>query len=145
MTEGVEDGPDRPEPSPMELSARIVAAYVRRNIVSAGELPKLVSEVHGALKGLSEPPPEPKKDPPEPAVPIDKSVRPDCIVCLEDGKAYKSLRRHLRAQHGLSPEQYREKWNLPQDYPLIAPEYSGSRSHLAKQLGLGRTRPPKKS
>lgn len=118
--------------------ADIVAAYVGHNTVAHTEIAELISTVHGALVSLgnSEQPEEPLK----PAVPIRRSVTPSHIICLEDGKKFRSLKRHLRAQYDLSPEEYRQKWGLPRDYPMVAPEYAAERSRLAKQLGLGQKR-----
>jgi predicted transcriptional regulator len=122
----------------IELSADIVCAYVSHNALSATDLPRLISDVHGALKGLrGAPAPEPAEEL-KPAVPVRKSVAPDYIICLEDGKKFKSLKRHLRTHYNLSPEEYREKWGLPADYPMVAPNYSATRSRLAKDNGLGR-------
>ena len=122
----------------IDLAAEIVSAYVSNNSVPASDLPTLISEVHRALSsthsGTSEPEPEPLK----PAVNPKRSVFPDYIVCLEDGKKFKSLKRHLRTHYDLSPEEYREKWSLPADYPMVAPSYSATRSALAKSSGLGR-------
>lgn len=122
----------------VELAADIVSAYVSNNPVPASELGNLIGEVHQALKtleeGLSEKPVEPQA----PAVPIRRSVTPEFLICLEDGKKFKSLKRHLSAVHGMTPQEYREKWNLPHDYPMTAPEYSTARSALAKKSGLGR-------
>jgi predicted transcriptional regulator len=128
-------------PAPfIELATDIVSAYVSNNSVAAGELPTLIKDVVGALTrvqtGESATPAESAK----PAVPIKKSITPDYIVCLEDGKQFKSLKRHLRTQYGLSPEQYREKWGLASDYPMVAPNYAAARSKLAKQMGLGQQR-----
>lgn len=122
----------------IELSAEIVCAYVSHNALSPTDLPKLIAEVHGALNGLhstevAEPVEELK-----PAVPVRKSVAPDYIICLEDGKKFKSLKRHLRTHYNMSPEEYRDKWGLPTDYPMVAPNYSATRSRLAKDNGLGR-------
>jgi predicted transcriptional regulator len=122
----------------VELSAEIVSAYVGHNALSVTDLPKLIGEVHTALKNLQAgtsvvPPAELK-----PAVPVRKSIAPDYLICLEDGKKFKSLKRHLRTHYDLSPEQYREKWGLPADYPMVAPNYSETRSRLAKDNGLGR-------
>ena len=123
------------------LTAELVSAYVSQNALPAATLPDLIRIVHGALAALdgSAPavPAEPVR-PPAPAVPIRKSVAHDFIVCLEDGKRFKSLKRHLQAEHSLSPEAYRAKWDLPKDYPMVAPAYSDARSTLAKTLGLGR-------
>lgn len=122
----------------VEFSTEIVAAYVSHNAISPADLQRLIADVHGTLKSLSAeeliPPVEDKK----PAVPIRKSVTPDYIICLEDGKKFKSLKRHLRTHYNLSPEEYREKWGLPADYPMVAPSYSATRSRLAKDNGLGR-------
>ncbi|HWJ87660.1 MAG TPA: MucR family transcriptional regulator [Pelagibacterium sp.] len=122
----------------VEYSTEIVAAYVSHNAISPTDLPRLISDVHDALKALGSQeaiiPEEEKK----PAVPVRKSVTPDYIICLEDGKKFKSLKRHLRTHYNLSPEEYREKWGLPVDYPMVAPSYSATRSRLAKANGLGR-------
>lgn len=124
----------------MELATDIVSAYVSNNTVAAAELPALISEVYLALQrvclGEAEAPAEPLK----PAVAVKKSVTPDFIICLEDGKRFKSLKRHLRTQYDMTPEQYREKWALPADYPMVAPNYAAARSSLAKQMGLGQQR-----
>ena len=124
----------------IELTAQIVSAYVGNNTVPAQDLSALINQVHGALtrvsSGLSDAPSEPLK----PAVSIKKSITPDHIVCLEDGKKFKSLKRHLRTQYNMTPEQYREKWGLPPDYPMVAPNYAAARSQLAKQMGLGQQR-----
>jgi predicted transcriptional regulator len=124
----------------IDLAADIVSAYVSNNTVPASELPALIADVHRALSnthsGISEPEPEPLK----PAVNPKKSVFPDYIVCLEDGKKFKSLKRHLRTHYDLSPEDYREKWGLPADYPMVAPNYAAARSALAKKMGLGQQR-----
>ncbi|ODT66569.1 MAG: MucR family transcriptional regulator [Pelagibacterium sp. SCN 63-23] len=122
----------------IELSTDIVSAYVSHNAVSPGDLPKLIAEVHGALRALqTNEAPAPVEEL-KPAVPIRKSVSNDYIICLEDGKKFKSLKRHLRTHYNLSPEEYREKWGLPADYPMVAPSYSATRSKLAKDNGLGR-------
>ncbi len=122
----------------IELSADIVSAYVSHNALSATDLPKLISSVHATLAGLggvveAEAPVELK-----PAVPVKKSITPDYLICLEDGKKFKSLKRHLRTEYDISPEEYRAKWGLPPDYPMVAPTYSEARSRLAKTIGLGR-------
>jgi predicted transcriptional regulator len=129
----------------IELSADIVAAYVSHNALSPTDLSRLIAEVHTALKGLkSSSAPEPVEEL-KPAVPVRKSVTADYIVCLEDGKKFKSLKRHLRTHYNLSPEEYREKWGLPADYPMVAPNYSATRSRLAKDNGLGRKAAPARS
>ena len=122
-----------------ELTADIVSAYVGHNALSAPDLSKLIADVHGALSGLGTTAPAPVEDL-KPAVPIRKSITPDYIVCLEDGKKFKSLKRHLRTHYDLTPEQYREKWGLPADYPMVAPSYAEARSKLAKEMGLGQKR-----
>ena len=122
------------------LTAEIVSAYVSNNSVPAGDLPALISQVHSALSRVSTGVVEVTSDPLKPAVPVKKSVHPDFIICLEDGKKFKSLKRHLRTQYEMTPEQYREKWALPADYPMVAPNYSAARSQLAKQMGLGQQR-----
>ncbi len=121
-----------------ELTAEIVAAYVSRNPVSPSDLPTLIASTYAALQGLSQPAPEPQPEL-KPAVSIKKSVTPDYIISLEDGRQYKSLKRHLSTR-GLTPEQYRAKWGLPADYPMVAASYAAKRSELAKTLGLGRKR-----
>ena len=122
----------------IDLSTEIVSAYVSHNALSVADLPKLIADVHTALTGLrSGGSPEPAEEL-KPAVPVRKSVAADYIICLEDGKKFKSLKRHLRTHYDLSPEEYREKWGLPADYPMVAPNYSATRSRLAKDNGLGR-------
>jgi predicted transcriptional regulator len=124
----------------IDLAADIVSAYVSNNTVPASDLPALIAEVHKALMAthmqLNEPEPEPLK----PAVNPKRSIFPDYIVCLEDGKKFKSLKRHLRTHYDLSPEEYREKWSLASDYPMVAPNYAAARSALAKKMGLGQQR-----
>jgi predicted transcriptional regulator len=122
----------------VELSTEIVCAYVSHNALSPSDLPKVISEVHMALKGLSSQEAPEQREERKPAVPVRKSVAPDYLICLEDGKKFKSLKRHLRTHYNLSPEEYREKWGLPTDYPMVAPSYSETRSRLAKVNGLGR-------
>ena len=116
----------------------IVSAYVRNNTVGMSELPDLIRSVHAALQTLSGPSAA-EPEPPKPAVPAKKSIFKDYLVCLEDGLKFKSLKRHLRSKYGLSPDEYRQKWGLPADYPMVAPGYSEKRSKLAKKMGLGRT------
>ena len=124
----------------IELTAEIVSAYVSNNTVSAAEIPSLISQVHAALSRVSGKPGESPAEPLKPAVSVKKSITPEHIVCLEDGKKFKSLKRHLRTQYNMTPEQYREKWNLGADYPMVAPNYAAARSQLAKQMGLGQQR-----
>jgi predicted transcriptional regulator len=124
----------------IELTASIVSAYLSNNTVTPSEIPGLINQVHSALvrvsAGQSEPPAEPQK----PAISVKRSITPEYIVCLEDGKKFKSLKRHLRTQYAMTPEQYRDKWGLPPDYPMVAPNYAAARSQLAKEMGLGQQR-----
>ena len=122
----------------IELTASIVSAYVSNNPVPAQELSALIDQVHSALTRVSSGRGEIALEPHKPAVSLKKSVTPDYIVCLEDGKKFKSLKRHLRTQYKMTPEQYREKWNLGPDYPMVAPNYAAQRSEFAKKIGLGR-------
>ena len=132
---------DDPTPNPfLELTADIVSAYVSNNTVAASEIPDLISQVHRALLRVSGGAAEMHAEPVKPAVSVKRSVTPEYIVCLEDGKKFKSLKRHLRTQYNMTPEQYREKWNLPAEYPMVAPNYAAARSQLAKQMGLGQQR-----
>ncbi len=124
----------------IELTANIVSAYVSNNATSAAELPGLIAQVHSALQRVSTGATEAAPEPTRPAISVKKSMTPDYLVCLEDGKRFKSLKRHLRSQYNMSPEQYREKWNLPADYPMVAPNYAVARSQLAKKMGLGQQR-----
>ena len=125
------------KPELLEMTADIVSAYVGNNSVSAEALPTLIASIHAALSGVSAGPVEPGPEPKEPAVPIRKSINPDFLICLEDGRKFKSLKRHLRTKYDMSPEEYRAKWGLPKDYPMVAPNYAKARSELAKQMGLG--------
>ena len=123
----------------IELATDIVAAYVAHNAIPANELPLLIRTIHAALDRMQAgPTPEPVIEPRQPAVPIKRSVTDDYVVCLEDGRRFKSLKRHLQAAYGLTPEQYRAKWGLPRDYPMVAPAYANKRSELARKIGLGR-------
>lgn len=133
------------EPGPknfVDLTAKIVSAYVSNNSTTAADIPGLIAQVHAALLRVANggaeaaPPPEPAR----PAVSVKKSMTPDYLVCLEDGKRFKSLKRHLRSRYNLSPEQYRAKWGLPEDYPMVAPNYAVARSQLARKMGLGQQR-----
>jgi len=121
-----------------ELTADIVSAYVSNNNVRPEDLPALISEVHSALAKAPGGAAEPAAQPQEPAVSVRSSVKPDYIICLEDGKKFKSLKRHLRNEHNMTPDEYRTKWGLKKDYPMVAPAYSEARSNLAKTMGLGR-------
>jgi len=124
----------------IELTAEIVSAYVSNNTVPAGDIPALINQVHAALSRVSGNPAELPSEPLKPAVSLKKSITPEYIVCLEDGKKFKSLKRHLRTQYNMTPEQYRDKWGLSADYPMVAPNYAAARSQLAKQMGLGQQR-----
>lgn len=128
------------DPKFMELAAEIVSAYVSNNSVASQELPNLISEVYAALQKTDGADAEPEPEPLKPAVSIKKSITPDYLICLEDGKKFKSLKRHLRTHYNLSPEEYRERWGLPTDYPMVAPNYAAARSELAKRMGLGQQR-----
>ena len=119
------------------LTSDIVAAHVSNNSVSADEVSNLITNVYSALSGLGQQPVA-EEPPPEPAVSVRASVKPDYLVCLEDGKKLKMLRRYLRTNYNMSPEEYRERWNLPADYPMVAPNYAETRRELAKKIGLGR-------
>ena len=124
----------------IELAADIVSAYVSNNSVPLAELPNVIRDVHSALMRVTEQSAPVEVEPLKPAVSVKKSITPDYIICLEDGKQFKSLKRHLRSQYNLSPDAYREKWGLPVDYPMVAPNYAKARSNLAKQMGLGQQR-----
>jgi predicted transcriptional regulator len=124
----------------IELTAEIVAAYVSNNTVSTADIPALINQIHSALIRVSTGQSDNSAEPLKPAVSVKKSVTPDYIVCLEDGKKFKSLKRHLRTQYNMTPEQYRDKWDLPTEYPMVAPNYAQARSQLAKQMGLGQQR-----
>ncbi len=124
----------------IELAADIVSAYVSNNSVPASDLPALINEVHSALLRVTAGQPVVTSEAPKPAVPPKKSITNEYIVCLEDGRKFKSLKRHLRTQYNMSPDEYREKWGLAPDYPMVAPNYAKARSNLAKQMGLGQQR-----
>ena len=122
----------------LSLTADIAAAYVSNNTVSAAEVPAVIQTIYRALGTLGKSDLQPAPEARKPAVPVRKSITPDFLISLEDGKPYKSLKRHLRTQYNMSPEDYRAKWSLPKDYPMVAPNYAASRSALAKSMGLGR-------
>jgi predicted transcriptional regulator len=121
----------------IEMTADIVSAYVGNNMVGAGDLPSLIQSVHRALSGVSTGVEIVEDAPKEPAVPVKRSITPGFLICLEDGRKFKSLKRHLRTKYNMSPEDYRAKWGLAKDYPMVAPDYAKARSELAKQMGLG--------
>lgn len=122
----------------IELTAKIVSAYVGNNPVQSSDLPAIIQNVHKSLNDLGDTAVAAVQS--KPAVPIKKSITDDYLVCLEDGEKFKSLRRHLRSKYDMSPEEYREKWGLPYDYPMVAPSYARQRSALAKKMGLGQTK-----
>lgn len=124
----------------VNIAASIVAAYVSRNEIAPAELPNLIAETHAALSRAAGRAPPVEREEAKPKIAVKKSVMPDYIICLEDGKKFKSLKRHLRTHYNLSPEEYREKWGLPHDYPMVAPNYAQARSQLAKKMGLGMRR-----
>jgi predicted transcriptional regulator len=127
----------------LKLASDIVAAYVSNNPVSVGDLPAMIKSVHATLGGLSGVAGVGALTDRAPAVPIKKSLTPDYVICLEDGKKLKMLKRYLRSRYGLTPDQYRTKWGLPADYPMVASNYAARRSEFAKKIGLGRTAAPK--
>lgn len=130
-----------PDDSKLVHTADIVASFVANNTVEAKDVPGLITSVHGALSGLGQPEPE---LPPEPAVSIRASVKPDYVTCLDCGKKMKMLKRHIENEHDMTPQEYRERWNLSADHPLVAPNYSTRRSELAKDIGLGNTGNPRR-
>jgi predicted transcriptional regulator len=121
----------------IELTADIVSAYVGKNSVAAADLPGLIKSIHDAISGVSAGQIEVPVVAQTPAVSVRKSINPDFLICLEDGRRFKSLKRHLRTKYNMSPEDYRAKWGLPKDYPMVSPNYAASRSALAKSMGLG--------
>jgi predicted transcriptional regulator len=121
----------------LEMTTEIVSAYVGYNSVNASDIAGLIQSVHRALAHVGQAAPLEDNSPKEPAVPVKKSITPDFLICLEDGRKFKSLKRHLRTKFNMSPEDYRAKWGLPKDYPMVAPNYARARSDLAKQMGLG--------
>lgn len=122
------------------MAADIVSAFVSANQVAPQDIPALIRTVHAALSEVAGAPRTASDPTPEPAVSVKKSVTPDYIICLEDGKKFKSLKRHLRTRYGMNPDEYRTKWGLPHDYPMVAPNYAKERSNLAKRMGLGQAR-----
>jgi predicted transcriptional regulator len=128
------------QPELVTITATIVAAYVSNNEIASTELPNLIAETHAALSRAAGRSAPVDREESKPKIAVKKSVMPDFIICLEDGKKFKSLKRHLRTHYNLSPEEYREKWGLPPDYPMVAPNYANARSQLAKKMGLGTRR-----
>jgi predicted transcriptional regulator len=131
-------GTATPDAELLACATEIVSAYVSRNTVGAGSLPDLIRSVHGSLTGLGDAPQAAARERRKPAVPVSRSVQRDYIVCLEDGAQLKMLKRYLRSRFDLSPEDYRRKWSLPPDYPMVAPAYAERRSDFAKRIGLGK-------
>jgi len=123
----------------LRMTAEVVASYLGNNMLPAAQIPEVINTVYGALNVIGLGGGEAKGEPQKPAVPIKKSITNEFIICLEDGKKLKMLKRHLRTTYGLSPDDYRAKWNLPADYPMVAPNYAAQRSAFAKKIGLGRT------
>ncbi|MEQ8965453.1 MAG: MucR family transcriptional regulator [Azospirillaceae bacterium] len=123
-------------PELMSLTTQIVAAHVGNNTVAVNDLPNLIEQVYRTLSTVGKAG-DSQADRPQPAVPIKKSITPDYLICLEDGKKLKMLKRHLKTAYGMTPEEYRERWGLPSDYPMVAPNYAKQRSRLAKEIGLG--------
>ena len=124
----------------VELTANIVSAYLSNNPTQASEIPNLISQIHAALLRVSTGRVDAPLEPAKPAVSVKKSMTPEYLVCLEDGKRFKSLKRHLRTRYDMSPDEYREKWKLPADYPMVAPNYAKQRSDLARKMGLGQSK-----
>ena len=132
------------QPNLTELTADIVSAFVSKNSLRPADLPELISSIHASLASVGSPAPKQEAEKPTPSVNPKKSITPDYLISLEDGKRYKSMKRHLGLR-GLTPEQYREKWGLPVDYPMVAPNYAKARSELAKEMGLGQQRRKRRS
>lgn len=130
---------DVPDNELLRMTADIVSAYVSKNVLPAQQIPEVINTVYSSLTGLNTQPRELPSEPLKPAVPIRKSVTPEYIVCLEDGKKLKMLKRHLRSTYNMSPDEYRSRWGLPPDYPMVAPNYAAQRSEFAKRIGLGRS------
>jgi predicted transcriptional regulator len=135
----VEPGPAKvAEGDLLRMTTEVVAAYVGNNALTTAQLPEVINAVYVSLKQLDSKGPEAKPDPQRPAVPVRKSIHPDYLICLEDGKKLKMLKRHLRSTYNMTPDEYRAKWTLPPDYPMVAPNYAQQRSAFAKKIGLGR-------
>ena len=130
--------PKMAEEDLLRMTADVVAAYVSNNTLATGQLADVIHAVYNSLRGLEGQVAEPPAEPLKPAVPIRKSITPDFLVCLEDGKKLKMLKRHLRSTYNLTPDEYRAKWGLAPDYPMVAPKYAQQRSEFAKKIGLGR-------
>ena len=143
LASAAESGTVKPDDL-LKLTSDIVAAYVSNNPVPASEVPSMIKSVHGTLGNLTGAASSDSMTSQKPAVPVKKSVMPDYIVCLEDGKRLKMLKRYLRSNYNMTPEDYRSKWGLPVDYPMVAPNYAAQRSEFAKKIGLGRNAPAHK-
>jgi predicted transcriptional regulator len=130
---------DVPDNALLRMTADIVSAYVSKNVLPAQQIPDVINTVYSSLTGLNGQPREVPAEPLKPSVPIRKSVTPEYIICLEDGKKLKMLKRHLRSTYNMSPDEYRARWGLPADYPMVAPNYAAQRSEFAKRIGLGRS------
>ncbi|RJF82238.1 transcriptional regulator [Azospirillum cavernae] len=130
---------DVPDNALLQMTADIVSAYVSKNVLPAQQIPDIINTVYSSLTGLNGQPREVPAEPLKPSVPIRKSVTPEYIICLEDGKKLKMLKRHLRSTYNMSPDEYRVRWGLPADYPMVAPNYAAQRSEFAKRIGLGRS------
>ena len=137
MSKKITEPQDR-DPEYLDFTVKIVSSFVSKNAITADDLPKLINDVHECLSSLDTE--DKNKVAAIPAVPIKKSLTEDYLICLEDGEKFKSLRRHLRSKYDMSPEEYREKWKLPYDYPMVAPSYARQRSELAKKMGLGQNK-----
>jgi len=127
-------------PDITDMTATIVASYLSKNVVDADKIPNIIHSVHQSLLKITNSGQD-KKPRPEPAVPISKSITPDYVICLEDGKKLKMLKRYLRSRYNMTPDEYRSRWNLPHDYPMVAPNYTKLRSDYAKEIGLGKKKP----
>jgi predicted transcriptional regulator len=134
----VTNTPRIPEDELLRMTTDVVSAYVSNNSLPTQQLPEIIAAVYASLRALEGQPAEAKPEPPKPAVPIRKSINPDYLVCLEDGKKLKMLKRHLRSTYNMTPDEYRAKWSLPAEYPMVAPNYAAQRSAFAKKIGLGR-------
>jgi predicted transcriptional regulator len=130
--------PKTAEDELLRITAEVVSAYVRNNTLATGQLAEIIQTVYGSLRGLEGQAAEPPAEPAKPAVPVRKSITPEYLICLEDGKKLKMLKRHLRSTYNLTPDEYRSKWGLAPDYPMVAPNYAAQRSEFAKKIGLGR-------
>ena len=134
----IEAAPKAPGPHVLRMTTDVVAAYLRKNSVPAAQITEIVNSVHGSLRSIEGKIQAPQSEALKPAVPIKKSITPEYIICLEDGRKLKMLKRHLRSTYNMTPDEYRKKWNLPADYPMVASKYAAQRSDFAKKIGLGK-------